>query len=517
MVRILLESGADPNIADEAGRTPLFAVNGENAAVITQLLVEHGAQVNIRNDENSTPLHAIANTGSVEAAELLVAKGADVNAMTDFGWTPLSMAAMCNAEITEYLLSKGARVNPHEIEKQEGCACAGHQTPLHCAVRSESVSTVKVLVENGALVNVTDDIGSTPLHAAVSNCNMEIAEYLVSKGAYLNLKDEKYGRTELHTAVLRGQKTMVERLIQEGSETDVQDNDGLNPLDYARYHGFEDVAQILQEYQAQAIRYTNTPAHTLTNTRIGEKEALLWYLGHSGWAIKTQNHLLIFDYFEYPNRAAPATASLASGYVIPSEIKDENVTVFVSHHHHDHYDPRIFEWRNEIPDIEYVFGFRPRGIEEEYTYTGPRIERDLEDIKVHTIRSNDAGVGFLIEVDGLTILHPGDHANGNMDMSGNYTPEIDALATMSDDIDLAFFAILGCSLGTPESVQLGVHYAVQQLKPNVLFPMHAGHAPYRYREFVEDAASHKYATQLAYALNEGDRFIYRQGEVKKID
>jgi ankyrin repeat protein len=414
-------------------------------------------------------------------------------------------------------LSKGANPNPHEIEKKEGCACAEFQTPLHCAVRHDSLNTVQVLVKNGALVNIADNNGMTPLRLAVNNSNLEIADYLIRKGAYLNLKDEKYGRVELHTAVIRGNGKMVDRLIKEGAKTDVQDDYGMAPLDYARYHGYDHVVQTLEENNAPAAKPVTRASKVLSNKKIHGEEAIIWYLGHSAWAIKTQNHLLIFDYFEYPNRARPLNASLASGYIIPSEIKDENVTVFVSHHHGDHYDPRIFEWRKEMSDIEYVFGFRPRGIEEEYIYTGPRTESDVEDMKVHTIRSNDAGVGFLIEVDGLTILHPGDHANGNMDMSGNYTPEIDALATISDDIDLAFFAILGCSLGTPESVQLGVHYAIQQLKPNVLFPMHAGHAPYHYQEFIEDAASHNYATQLAYALNEGDRFIYRQGEVKKID
>lgn len=136
---------------------------------------------------------------------------------------------------------------------------------------------------------------------------------------------------------------------------------------------------------------------------------------------------------------------------------------------------------------------------------------------INAMRSNDTGVGFLIEVDGLTILHPGDHANGSIDMSGNYTPEIDALAAMDKNIDLAFFAILGCRLGTPESVQLGVHYAIEHLKPRVLFPMHAGHASYMYREFVEAAADQNYDTQLAYALNEGDRFLYRQGKITRIE
>ena len=517
LVRFLLERGADPNLRNAVGITPLFAVNGENASQIAILLIDNGAQINIKDGQNSTPLHTIASTGSVEAAELMLAKGADINAMTDFGWTPLSMAAMCNAEITGFLLSKGANVNPHEIEKKEGCPCTGFQTPLHCAIRSDSINTVKILVENGALVNVTDENGMTPLHAAVNNCNSEIVDYLIGRDAYLNLKDEKYGRTELHTAVINGQGEIVDLLIQEGAKINIQDTDGKNPLDYARYHGFDRIAAMLEKHNAPAAKYTTMTSSILSNKRTKEKEAIVWYSGHSSWVIKTQNHLLIFDYFEYPNRGLPIDASLASGYVIPSEIKEENVTVFVSHHHGDHFDPRIFEWRGELPAIEYVLGFQPRDIEDDYTYIGPRSEQEIEDMKVYTIRSNDAGVGFLIEVDGLTILHPGDHANGSMDMPRDYTAEIDALTTMSENIDLAFFPILGCSLGTPESVQLGVHYAIEHLEPKVVFPMHAGHAPYRYREFVEEAAEKNYATQLAYALNEGDRFLYRQGKVTKIE
>jgi len=32
---------------------------------------------------------------------------------------------------------------------------------------------------------------------------------------------------------------------------------------------------------------------------VKEKEAIIQYLSHSGWAIKTQNHILIFDYVEH--------------------------------------------------------------------------------------------------------------------------------------------------------------------------------------------------------------------------
>ncbi len=517
LVRFLLARGADPNLRNAEGYTPLFLVNGENDLQIAELLIDHGAQVNIRDNENGTPLHMISSNGSVTAAELFISKGADVNAVTEHGWTPLCMAAMRNAAITEFLLSKGANPNPHEIEKKDNCPCAGFETPLHFAIRSDSIQTVKVLVNSGALINVTDEDGVTPLHLAVSNCNHEIVTHLLEKGAYINLKENKYGRTEIHTAVVKGQKDIVDQLIGAGAKADIKDDEGKTPLDHARYHGFINIAALLEKHNAPSAKYAKIKPSVLVNKKIKDKEAIVWYLGHSGWAIKTQNHLLIFDYFEYPNRAQPIDASLASGYVTTSEIEKENVAVFVSHEHGDHFDPRIFAWRNGIQNVNYILGCRPSDTEQTYTYTGPGTEQEVGDMRVRTIRSNDAGVGFLIEVDGLTILHPGDHANGSMDMSASYTTEIDALATMSNDIDLAFFAILGCSLGTPESVQLGVHYAIEHLKPKVLFPMHAGHAPYIYRDFVQEAARKKYDTRLAYALNEGDRFLYRQGKIAKIE
>lgn len=517
LARFLLERGADPNLPNTEGYTPLFLVNGENALPIAELLIEHDAQVNVTDNDNSTPLHMISSTGSVAAAALLISKGADVNAVTNYGWTPLCMAAMRNAEITEFLLSKGANPNPHELTREDDCPCAAFETPLHFAIRSDSLNIVKTLVNNGALVNVTDEDGVTPLHRAINNCNSEIVAYLLEKGAYVGLKDGKYGRTELHTAVIKGQKEIVDQLITAGADLGAKDNEGKTALDYARYHGFATIAALLEKHNAPSAKYAKLMPSVLNKKKLKDKQAVIWYLGHSGWAIETKNHLLIFDYFEFANRAVLIDASLASGYVTPSEIKNENVTVFVSHEHSDHYDPRIFAWRSDIQNINYVLGCRPPDTDQPYVYAGPRTQQEVGVIRVSTIRSNDAGVGFLIEVDGLTILHPGDHANGSMEMSASYTTEIDALSTMSDDIDLAFFAILGCSLGTPESVQLGVHYAIEHLKPKVLFPMHAGHAPYIYRDFVQEAAKKKYDTQLAYALNDGDRFLYQDGKITKIE
>jgi ankyrin repeat protein len=53
------------------------------------LLLAKGAEVNLGDKDGNTPLHWAAARGQVEMTELLIARGADMNAKTRFGCTPL--------------------------------------------------------------------------------------------------------------------------------------------------------------------------------------------------------------------------------------------------------------------------------------------------------------------------------------------------------------------------------------------------------------------------------------------
>jgi hypothetical protein len=64
--------------------------------------------------------------------------------------------------------------------------------------------------------------------------------------------------------------------------------------------------------------------------------------------------VLVFDYV----KRLPSGAELAPSLVLSAEAFDHRrVVVFVSHGHAYHFDPGIFEWARERPDIEYVLGF----------------------------------------------------------------------------------------------------------------------------------------------------------------
>jgi len=64
------------------------AVRGDLEKI--KLLILEGADVNMINRAGVTPLHFAADRGHKEVVQLLISKGADVNAVTKYGITPLT-------------------------------------------------------------------------------------------------------------------------------------------------------------------------------------------------------------------------------------------------------------------------------------------------------------------------------------------------------------------------------------------------------------------------------------------
>lgn len=511
---MLIENGADINAEDDQGSTPLCWALNPNSYHAATVFIEKGADVNHRDKRGSTPLHGAVQRGSMNIAKLFIENGADVNAMDGAGWTPLTGAALSGVEMVEYLLSSGADVNPQKRSKQlKSAGIKGSIiTPLHMAARHGQTETVALLIEKGADVNAANAEGATPIHLAVNDGRIELVKTLLDQGAIIGRTNNVFGRTELHTAACKGFTEIVDLLMSAGASPKVKDKGGKTPLDHALYYGFVQTATRLSGGDLDLNIRMKVGSAEVLEKKYREKEAVVWHLGHSGWAIKTKNHFLIFDYFENPNRVIPPQVSLSSGTIIPEELADQNVIVFSSHGHGDHYSEKIFEWKEDIPKIQYVMGFEPDRIpSEKYIHMPPRQEKIVDGMKISTIRSTDEGVAFMLQVDGLTIFHAGDHANGHNESSKLYKKEIDHLADMGLNPDISFFPITGCGLGDPDSVREGVIYAIKKLAPKVLFPMHGGDATYRYQEFADKVGRKRGSTDIICVKNQGDRYIY-QGE-----
>ncbi|HOD66373.1 MAG TPA: ankyrin repeat domain-containing protein [candidate division Zixibacteria bacterium] len=498
----LLAQEFDINARNGDGRDALYFAAANGFTSIALRLIAQGADVQYRNEQGETRLHTAVFRGDTVLAGALVAAGLAIDARDNWGVTPLTNACWGTVDMVRWLLDHGADVNARTDSTH---------TPLSIAVLAGHADLVRLLVGRGADVNYHGRLSGPALQSAAVQGNDEIAGILLQAGADPEFTDADYGRTMLHIAAIRGDSALARVLLDHGVPPAAQDRSGRTPLYYAVHYANPSVAALLRDAGAAPLPAESEadPPDLLAAT-LGEKEAVVWYLNHSGWAIRTARHFLIFDYALPP--CNPDSPCLANGRIDPSEIKDLKVMVFSSHEHRDHYDTSIFAWRNAIPDISYVLGHRQDGAPA-HRYLGPRSDEVIDGMRVRTIDATDAGVGFLVEVDGVVIFHAGDHANGQVGLHAPYTDEIDYLASLGAPIDLAFLPILGCSLGTPESVREGVVYALQKLSPAVYFPQHAMNSEYRFRAFSDGLKRSGLTVQTGLAENGGDCFRYRGNRI----
>ncbi|UCG33156.1 MAG: ankyrin repeat domain-containing protein [Phycisphaerales bacterium] len=515
-VRLLLDSGADVNLQNEAGYSPLLSAVAGGQAEVVNLLLAKGADVGATLVDGATALHraVYGETQSLEIVKLLLANGADPNAKNPHGVTPLFMATWGEGpEIVSALIAGGADVNDGP---------QGGRTPLMVAVSHGNEDVVKLLTEKGAEVDAQAEDGATPLTLAVTKGFASTVEVLLSRGASVDKKDEHLGRTPLHLAAIKGYRDVAALLLAKSAKIDATDAVGRTALHLAARYGHRDVAELLRAHGATPGEDTGDyDASPHLKKELNEKQAVLWYLGHCGWAIKTANHLLIFDYWnEYRD---PSEPSLANGLIAPDELAGQKVTVFVSHEHRDHFDPEILSWKESLKDITYVFGFRPEQLPENresgyrgpaYEYVGPRETRSLAGLEIRALRANDAGVGFLVKADGLTIYHAGDHAGWQEGERQGYTGEIDFLAEHIEDLDLAFLNVTGCHAHGEEPLKEGTLYTLEKLRPKIMIPTHAGDRERIYKQAAQEAAQMDLKTKMHCPENRGDRFSYDAGQVR---
>ncbi|MCD7936746.1 MAG: ankyrin repeat domain-containing protein [Tannerellaceae bacterium] len=110
VVSYLIDIGADPELPDHYGHTPLFAAVRKSPKTHLPLLLSRGVNLNARSFYRQiTPLHYAAELRKEEAVELLVIHGADLNQTDWCGFTPASLARQRGNYIIEaYLRSQSA-------------------------------------------------------------------------------------------------------------------------------------------------------------------------------------------------------------------------------------------------------------------------------------------------------------------------------------------------------------------------------------------------------------------------
>ena len=159
-------------------------------ADICRLLLEHGADVELGNKDGDTPLTLAASQGRESICELLVAKGADPNRYAPNGCLALTQAAWKGyAKICALLISAGADTN--QTDKFQGSFPLLNATYEQSDDGEGSLETCIVLLDAGADINQADSSGLTTLMDVAKKGDVRICQLLLTRGADINLADKK--------------------------------------------------------------------------------------------------------------------------------------------------------------------------------------------------------------------------------------------------------------------------------------------------------------------------------------
>ncbi len=257
-VAALVKGGADIDIADGQGTTPLIMALMNLNFDAAKALIDQGANIHLWDFVGQTPLYAAVDTHMVPTG-----------ARPDVASTDRTTAM----DIIHLLLAHGANVNAQLKLRLPGRSMPGDRngdfrvlttgaTPLMRAAVSCDVAALEVLIKAGALVDLPIADGTTPLFATVIQAaprarNKTEAQALAAMrvveaaGAdprkavgqssrvlhiiHLHTPDHARvpGSTALMMAAVRDWKQVAQQLMEWGVDIDAKDEDGMTALDYA--------------------------------------------------------------------------------------------------------------------------------------------------------------------------------------------------------------------------------------------------------------------------------------------
>jgi ankyrin repeat protein len=311
VTRFLISKGAKLDATDADGNTALndacFACKTDCAMA----LLDAGANPNLANQTGRTPLISAAGDDDDALVKALLAHHADINENTMFG-SALTWAIFCNRlTIMKLLVDAGAEVNLVPPARKIGSTFA----PLHVAASTGNLSAMYFLFDHHADIELLDSRNYSPLMAAADGGQAEAVQELLDRGAKVDVQDSTLMWSALMMAAHKGYFGVAEALVSSHANLELKDKKGRTALILAAKNLQSRIVRLLV-YNGADVNATDSMGETaLTHAGNRGDTALVNWLEENG-AKKTDLHVIAFPQPQPPLPAARAWALAVSAVFI---------------------------------------------------------------------------------------------------------------------------------------------------------------------------------------------------------
>ncbi len=204
-----------PNAAETARYSGLLAAAARGDVAEINRLAASGANLNIRDDYGRTPLHVATFAKQRDAITALAKAGADLNAKERDRYDAVTIASVADDLDTLRLLIKLGASAKQVTSRYDG-------TALIAAAHLGHDEVTRILIEAGAPLDHVNNLGWTALIESIvlgdgGRRHTETLRALVLAKANLNLADRR-GDTPLALAKARRYQAMVDILEKAGAK-----------------------------------------------------------------------------------------------------------------------------------------------------------------------------------------------------------------------------------------------------------------------------------------------------------